>query len=93
VSRAAQTYLWQDPAFPHFYSNPAVVAPLETAFKQAVTELDARILKQNVGFADVLTEEILSNSEIEGVLLDRESVHSSFIENLIPAREKELGAV
>ncbi|MFU8848044.1 MAG: Fic family protein [Opitutales bacterium] len=86
-------YLWQDSAFPHFYSNPAVVAPLEASFKQAVTELDARISKQNVGFADVLTEEIVSNSEIEGVLLDRESVHSSFVENIIPAGEKELGAV
>lgn len=93
ISDMAKTYLWQDPAFPHFYSYPAVVAPLEASFKQAVTALDARISKQNVGFADVLTEEIVSNSEIEGVLLDRESVHSSFVENIIPAREKERGAV
>lgn len=89
----SENYLWQDPDFPHFYYNPAVVMPLEVAFKEAVARLDARILKQNPGFEDVFTEEILSNSEIEGVPLDRESVYSSFVKNITPAREKELGAV
>ena len=35
----------------------------------------------------------MANSEIEGVLLDRESVHSSFVQNIMPPREKEQGAV
>jgi hypothetical protein len=35
----------------------------------------------------------VANSEIAGVLLDRDSVHSSFVENLAPTREKEQGAV
>ena len=38
-----KTYLWQDPAFPHFYHNPAVVKPLEEAFRVEVAELDRRL--------------------------------------------------
>lgn len=86
-------YLWQNPDFPHFYHNPAVVKPLELAFKKEVKRLDTMLKTQNFGFDDVLTEEIVANSEIEGVLLDRESVHSSFVQNITPAREKEQGAV
>jgi len=86
-------YLWQDHNFPHFYHNPAVIKPLEEAFLQSVAELDLLIQKQNPGFEDVLTEEIVANSEIEGVILDRESVHSSFVANISPVREKEQGAV
>lgn len=88
-----KAYLWESPDFPHFYCNPAVVEPLETSFKAAVKQLDARLRQQNTGFEDVLTEEIVANSEIEGVLLDRDSVHSSFVENITPAKEKEQGAV
>ncbi|MCP5538369.1 MAG: Fic family protein [Akkermansiaceae bacterium] len=90
------TYLWQDPAFPHFYHNPAVVKPLEEAFRIEVAALDkrlARLGKGGPGFEDVLTEEIVANSEIEGVILDRDSVHSSFVSNLPPVEEKEQGAV
>jgi len=86
-------YLWQDADFPHFYHNPAVVKPLEAAFKAEVKRLDAKLNAQDLGFDDVFTEEIVANSEIEGVLLDRESVHSSFVQNITPAREKEQGAV
>lgn len=89
----AKTYLWQLADFPHFYHNPAVVAPLEAAFQAEIQQLDAMLKKQEMGFDDVLTEEIVANSEIEGVLLDRESVHSSFVQNIAPAREKEAGAV
>jgi Fic family protein len=70
-----------------------VVKPLEAAFQAEVAQLDTQLKVQDSGFADVLTEEIMANSEIEGVLLDRESVHSSFVENKTPAREKEQGAV
>lgn len=86
-------HLWQDPSFPHFYHNPAVVKPLEANFSKEAKRLDAMLKKQDFGFDDVLTEEILANSEIEGVLLDRESVHSSFVQNITPAKEKEQGAV
>ncbi len=89
-------YLWQDPVFPHFYYNPAVVQPLEEGFRAEVAELDKRLVqlgKGGSGFEDVVTEEVVANSEIEGVILDRDSVHSSFVGNLSPVEEKEQGAV
>lgn len=89
----SKTYLWQDPAFPHFYYNPSVVAPLEEAFIKEVARLDSTLGQQTSDFEDVLTEEIVANSEIEGVILDRDSVNSSFVNNIAPIREKELGAV
>ncbi len=89
----AKTYLWQAPEFPHFYYNPAVVKSLEAAFKSEVKRLDMILKKQDLVFDDVFTEEIIANSEIEGVLLDRASVHSSFVQNITPAREQEQGAV
>lgn len=58
-----------------------------------VKALDAMLKKRDFGFEDVLTEEIVANSDIEGVLLDRESVHSSFMHNITPVREQEQGAV
>jgi Fic family protein len=88
-----KTYLWQEPDFPHFYHNPAVVKPLEEAFRVEVADLDRMLGKENPGFEDVLTEEIVANSEIEGVILDRDSVHSSFVSNSSPVEEKEQGAV
>jgi len=88
-----KTYLWELPDFPHFYGNPAVVEPLEARFQSEMKQLDTRLQQQHTGYEDVFTEEIVANSEIEGVLLDRDSVHSSFVENIAPAREKEQGAV
>jgi len=88
-----KNYLWQESDFPHFYHNPAVVKPLEAAFRVEVEDLDRLQGKQNVGFEDVFTEEIVANSEIEGVILDRDSVHSSFVSNIPPVEEKEQGAV
>ena len=89
----AKSYLWQEADFPHFYHNPAVVKPLEAAFKEEVKQLNAKLKREDPGFDDDVTEELVSNSEIEGVLLNRDSVHSSFLENITPAREKEQGAV
>lgn len=89
----SQPYLWEDPHFPHFYHNPVVIGKLEAEFRAETAKLDQILQTQDVGFSDVFTEEIMANSEIEGVLLDRESVHRSFINNLTPAHEKEQGAV
>lgn len=89
----SKTYLWQAIDFPHFYYNPAVVEPLEFALKRAIKDLDKKLKKQNPGTENVFTEEIIANSEIEGVLLDRKSIHSSFIQNILPSQEKEQGAV
>ena len=48
-----KSYLWQDADFPHFYHNPAVVAPLEADLKAEVTNLDARLKAESLGFDDV----------------------------------------
>ena len=63
----AKTYVWQAPDFPHFYHSPTVVKPLELEFKQEMKRLDAMLKKQDFGFDDVFTEEIVANSKIEGV--------------------------
>jgi Fic family protein len=89
----SKPYLWQEADFPHFYHNPAVSRVLEEKFQEEVSKLDQMLHTQEVGFDDVFTEEIVANSEIEGVILDRESVHSSFVSNLTPVHEKEQGAV
>ena len=86
-------YLWQDADFPHFYFNEAVVEPLEVAFKGKMKLLTKALRRKNTDVAEVLTEEILANSEIEGVLLDRESVSSSFMNNLSALKQPEQGAV
>ena len=67
ISDTMKTYLWQDPAFPHFYHNPAVVKPSEEAFCIELAELDRRLVKlgrDGPGFEDVLTEEIVANSVV-----------------------------
>jgi Fic family protein len=93
ISDMNKSYLWQDPAFPHFYYNPAVVAPLEEAFKQEINRLDSVLAKVNVDSSDVLTEEVLANSDIDGVKLDRESARSALVNNVTQVTGKELGAV
>ncbi len=70
-----------------------MVKVLEEEFKAARSKLDLLLRSQTFGFTDVFTEEILANSKIEGVILDRESVHSSFANNMLPSHEKEQGAV
>ena len=63
-----KTYLWQVSNFLHFYHNPAVVAPFEAIFKQELVALNAKIALQDMVFDDVLTGEIVANSEIVGAL-------------------------
>lgn len=60
---------------------------------EEVKRLKSALGKRKLDYEDVLTEEIIANSEIEGVFLDRDSVHSSFVKNITPAQEKESGAV
>ena len=78
----SKPYLWQVLDFSHFYYNPAVVEPLEVTFKQELKCLDAMFEKQDPGTENVFTEDVIANSEIEGVLLDwssqKLSHHTSF---------------
>lgn len=52
-----------------------------------------RLDRNHPGFADVLTGEVVANSEIEGVFLDRESVNSSLVNNILPVSRVEKGAI
>ena len=92
-NRQEKTYLWQLDDFPHFYHNPVAIAPLEKKFIAAFRKLVKSFPLRNQDFDDLFTEEIIANSKIEGIKLDRESVHSSFVKNIVPAKEKEQGAV
>lgn len=89
----SEVYLWQNPDFPHFYWNNAVVERFEQAMQDEMHSLIRQFAKGGTDYSDLFTEEILANSEIEGVFLDRESVHSSFVKNVVPTLEKESGAV
>jgi hypothetical protein len=93
ITDMSKLYLWQEGDFSHFYHNPEGSRVLEEKFQEEVSKSDQMLHTQEVGFDDVFTEEIVANSEIEGVILDRESVHSSSISNLTPVHEKEQGAV
>ena len=88
-----ENYLWQQADFPHFYYNPAVINPLEKEFVAEFKKLIGSFPMRNQNFDDLFTEEIVANSQIEGINLDRESVHSSFVNNIVPAQQKEQGAV
>jgi Fic family protein len=92
-NRQEKTYLWQLNDFPHFYHNPVAVAPLEKEFTKAFRKLIKAFPLRNQDFDDLFTEEIIANSKIEGIKLDRDSVHSSFVNNIVPTQEKEQGAV
>ncbi len=88
-----ENYLWQQADFPHFYYNPGVIDPLEREFVTEFKKLIRSFPMRDRNFDDLFTEEIVANSQIEGINLDRESVHSSFVNNIVPAQQKEQGAV
>lgn len=89
----SENYLWQQADFPHFYYNSAVIEPLEREFVVAFRKLIRAFPMRDQNFDDLFTEEIVANSQIEGINLDRESVHSSFVKNIVPTMPKEQGAV
>ena len=92
-NRHQKTYLWQQNDFPHFYHNSVAIAPLEKEFIATFRKLVKAFPLRSQNFNDLFTEEIIANSKIEGINLDRESVHSSFVNNIVPTQEKEQGAV
>ena len=81
LSGMTQSSLWQEADFPHFYDNPAVDRVLEEKFQEKDSKLDQRLHTQGVGFDDVFTEEIMANSEVEGVILEQiQEKKTEFIE-------------
>ena len=87
--------IWKDEDFPHYYYNPAAVATVESRFSHELGKLFARMEGEasEEGLGEVLIEETVKNSQIEGVDLDRESIRSSFLNNLPIKGGREKGAI
>lgn len=73
---------WQQPDWPRFLWDAAALAPLEARFLQGMGEQIGSIKHvgeedRNTILIDMMTGEALKTSEIEGELLNRESVQSS----------------
>lgn len=73
---------WQQSAWPHFRWDENVLAPLEARFLQNVGEQIGSIRHvdaedRSAILIDMMTGEAIKTSEIEGELLDRDSVQSS----------------
>jgi len=73
---------WQQPDWPHFRWESAALAPLEARFLQNVGEHIGSIKHvddddRTAILIDMMTGEALKTSEIEGELLNRETVQSS----------------
>lgn len=73
---------WQQPDWPNFRWEEAALAPLEARFLQNMGEQIGSIKHVVVDdrtaiLIDIMTSEALKTSEIEGELLDRESVQAS----------------
>jgi len=76
------TWNWQQSAWPHFRWDESVLAPLEALFLQNVGEQIGSIKHvdaedRSTILIDMMTGEAIKTSEIEGELLDRDSVQSS----------------
>ena len=87
-----ETYIWQHPEWPHFIWDAEQLAkPLaEVRIKQGI--LIGRII--TLGFEtelntalDVMTDDLMKSSKIEGILLDGKSVRSSVARQLGLERE------
>jgi Fic family protein len=82
-----EKWIWQKSEWPHFIWQADVLLPLISQARLAQGKLLAKV--SGIGFeqgceasADVLTEEAMKTSEIEGELLNRDSVRSSVARHL-----------
>jgi Fic family protein len=85
--KVAKTWNWQQDDWPHFRFDPKRLEPLEAAFLREsgvfagtfrhVREDDVQRLT-----VEILSEEAIESSEIEGEILNRDSVQSSIRRNL-----------
>ena len=80
-------WIWQQPEWPSFSYNPAILQPLEEAFLHhsgrffgAYSHLDAT--NKEVLHIELITNEATQTSEIEGEYLDRNSIQSSICRQL-----------
>lgn len=80
-------YIWQYPEWPHFTWNNDVIATLLGETHQAVGRLSGVVsmfgLEQKTNtYLDAVTQEILNSAEIEGEVLNHDSVRSSVARQL-----------
>ena len=83
--------LWENPDFPSFYWNAQALEPQESVLIQASRSLQ----NHNLGSEHLLkAEEVYSNSILEGIELDKQSIRSSLNKNLTlhKPKDKEEGA-
>lgn len=76
------TWNWEEPAWPRFACDAATLQPLETEFLLRSGQFIGAFKHVSPGDQenlriDIIGDEALNTSEIEGELLDRESVQSS----------------
>ena len=81
--------IWKDPSFPNFYTNEKALEHLEESFAEEAKKL------RGGDFSFLKVEELYSNYKIEGIELNRDSLHSSLTSNLAGTKpgDKERGAV
>ena len=82
-----KNYIWQDPQWPHWEYNLKQLTSLLTQVYQAQGRLMGRLDHLGVNSRDdeslrVLTEDVIKTSEIEGEILDLNSVRSSIARRL-----------
>ncbi|NGX31024.1 MAG: Adenosine monophosphate-protein transferase SoFic [Chlamydiae bacterium] len=95
---------WQLPNWPKFIYDPHLIVDLEKRFLQEIGGAAAVLKhleseKRRQFFVEILCEEGLNSAEIEGEILERESLQSSIQRYFglgtksarIPAREKQVG--
>lgn len=82
MNRGEKEYIWQQPDWPRWHFDSPQLSPLLSQVHHAQGLLQGRM--RNIGFAlskestlTMLTSEVLKTSEIEGELLDPETVRSS----------------
>lgn len=87
MNRGDKTYIWQQPDWPRWQFDSQRLNPLLSQVHHAQGLLQGRM--RNIGFAlseestlTILTSEVVKTSEIEGELLDPETVRSSVARRL-----------
>ena len=80
-------YVWQHPEWPQWRYNASALAPLLAQVHQALGQLLGRMRDQGVSSKshatlEALTEDVLKTSEIEGELLNPDTVRSSIATRL-----------
>lgn len=87
MKRGDKRYIWQQDNWPHWRYDQAQLAPLLAQVHRAQGQLLGRMIDLGLNFRDqatlrVLTDDVLKTSEIEGEMLDPDTVRSSIARRL-----------